>query len=396
VAPLIRACHVVYGRYPSDPRVRKETRTLVHAGIIVHVICARTAEEPGRDVEDSVTVHRLPLEIQRGGKARYLYQYAMFSLLTLVGLFFLQLKHRFHIVHIHSLPDFLIFSAIPAKVLGAKLVLDLHESMPELAAARFPGGSSLGLLSLAMVAQRLSCIVSDRVITVNSQIAEIISARARSAQVPVVVENSPDWNDTFRESVDTEPPLLAIACGLNPERDLELVIKTVTALLASRPIEVRIVGSGDLLYVAKLRAMTRELAAEKHILIEDAIPASEVLEFLSKTTFGVVSYQRNPLTELATPNKAYEYAFLGKPMVVADLPSLRQLLDDSVLYYEPGNSKELLHAILRLLDDPPLQKRLGRRAKEVAVQHSWAKMSERLLAAYWSVTGFENAAGVEA
>ncbi|HEX9567556.1 MAG TPA: glycosyltransferase family 4 protein [Thermoplasmata archaeon] len=381
----------MYGRYPSDPRVRKEARTLVRAGVMIHVVCARAAEERDRDVDDAVIVHRLPLEVQRGGKARYLYQYALFSLLTLVALFFLQLKHRFHIVHIHSLPDFLIFSAIPAKVLGAKLVLDLHESMPELAAARFPAESNLGLLSLAVVAQRLSCMISDRVITVNSQIAEIVSARTGGSQKPVVVENSPDWNYTLRVSADAEPPLLAIACGLNPERDLELVIRTASAVLASRPIEVRIVGSGDKTYVAKLRAMARDLAAENHIRIEDAIPPSEVLEFLSKSTFGVVSYQRNPLTELATPNKAYEYAFLGKPMVVADLPSLRRLLDDSVLYYEPGDSKELMHAILRILDDPPLRKRLGFRASEVAGQHSWAKMGERLLSEYRSVSGLQSA-----
>ncbi len=346
MAPVIRACHVVYGRYPSDPRVRKEARTLVRAGVMVHVICARTVEEPGRDVEGGVIVHRLPLEVRRGGRARYLYQYALFSLLTLVELFVLQLKHRFHIVHVHSLPDFLIFSAIPAKVLGAKLVLDLHESMPELAAARF--------------------------------------------QRPVVVENSPDWNYTVRDAADTEPPLLAIASGLNPERDLELVIRAASAVLASRPIEVRIVGTGDKTYVAKLKAITRELAAENHIRIGDPIPASEVLEFLSKATFGVVSYQRNPLTELATPNKVYEYAFLGKPMVVADLPSLRRLLDDSVLYYQPGNSKALMDAILRILDDQPLRKRLGSSAKEVAGQHSWAKMSERLLSTYLSVTGFQD------
>jgi len=150
------------------------------------------------------------------------------------------------------------------------------------------------------------------------------------------------------------------------------------------------VGTGDKTYVAKLRAITRELAAENHIRIGDPIPASEVLEFLSKATFGVVSYQRNPLTELATPNKVYEYAFLGKPMVVADLPSLRRLLDDSVLYYQPGNSKALMDAILRILDDQPLRKRLGSSAKEVAGQHSWAKMSERLLSTYLSVTGFQD------
>ena len=390
MAPVIRACHVVYGRYPSDPRVRKEARTLVRAGVMVHVICARTVEEPGRDVEGGVIVHRLPLEVRRGGRARYLYQYALFSLLTLVELFVLQLKHRFHIVHVHSLPDFLIFSAIPAKVLGAKLVLDLHESMPELAAARFPGDPSLGLLSLAVSVQRLSCMISDRVITVNSQIAEIISARAGVSQRPVVVENSPDWTYTVRDAADTEPPLLAIASGLNPERDLELVIRAASAVLASRPIEVRIVGTGDKTYVAKLRAITRELAAENHIRIGDPIPPAEVLEFLSKATFGVVSYQRNPLTELATPNKVYEYAFLGKPMVVADLPSLRGLLDDSVLYYQPGNSKALTDAILRILDDQPLRKRLGSSAKEVAGQHSWAKMSERLLSTYLSVTGSQD------
>jgi len=384
---MIRACHVVYAVYPADPRVRKEVETLVRAGISVHVVSARAAGESRRDTNSGVFIHRLPLEVRRGGRVRYVYQYTMFSLLTFVSLLVLQLQHRFHIVHVHSLPDFLVFFALPAKILGAKLVLDLHESMPELAAARFPVESGRRLLSLAIAAQRLSCMVSDRVITVNSRIAGLISLRAGGARQPDVVENSPDWASSTQEFEESEPPLLAIACGLNPERDLELVIRTAGAVLATHPINVRIVGSGDPHYVAKLRALAKQIGSGTEIRIDDAIPGSEVLGFLSRSTFGLVTYQRNKLTELATPNKVYEYAFLGKAMVVADLPSLRNLLGDSVLYYEPGNFEELLNAILRILGDSTLRRRLGNRARDVAEGHSWEKMSGRLISVYESVVG---------
>ena len=77
---VMRACHIVYGYFPFDPRVRREVETLRGHGHEVDVIAL---QEPGDAREESILgfhVYRVPLPIVRGGFARYAYPYLTFLL----------------------------------------------------------------------------------------------------------------------------------------------------------------------------------------------------------------------------------------------------------------------------------------------------------------------------
>jgi len=120
----MRACHIVYGYFPFDPRVRREVETLRGHGHEVDVIAL---QEPGDAREESILgfhVYRVPLPIVRGGFARYAYQYLTFLLASTVLLLLLRARHRYRVVHIHSLPDFQVFCAAPLRLLGARVILD--------------------------------------------------------------------------------------------------------------------------------------------------------------------------------------------------------------------------------------------------------------------------------
>src|SRR5206468_6915080 len=99
------------------------------------------------------------------------------------------------------------------------------------------------------------------------------------------------------------------------------------------------------------------------ITIEPEVPSSAVPALIHGSAIGIVSYVKNPITEIATPNKAYEYATAGKAMVVADLPALKTLLGDAATYYEPGNAMDLARGVSTLLYDDELRLRLGREAR---------------------------------
>jgi len=128
----VPVCHVVYAKFPADPRVRREVRTLESVGFTVDVLCLRSDVEDRAEVMPGVRVRRLPLGPRRGSRLRYAYQYVTFFLLVSVNLVVAHAFRRYRIIHVHSLPDFLILAAVPCRALGARLVLDLHESMPEI------------------------------------------------------------------------------------------------------------------------------------------------------------------------------------------------------------------------------------------------------------------------
>ena len=52
----------------------------------------------------------------------------------------LQARNRYDLIHIHNMPDFLVFAAWYAKLNGVKLILDVHDLMPELFASKFEAG----------------------------------------------------------------------------------------------------------------------------------------------------------------------------------------------------------------------------------------------------------------
>ena len=40
-------------------------------------------------------------------------------------------------IHVHSVPDFLVFAALVPKLLGARIILDIHDILPEFYASKF-------------------------------------------------------------------------------------------------------------------------------------------------------------------------------------------------------------------------------------------------------------------
>ena len=135
-----RICMVVYSHYPKDQRVRRKAETLKENGAKVDVICVRNINEKRLDEHNSVTIYRVPMKIkksERGGYFMYFFRYLTFLFLSTALLTWLFIKNRYNVVHVHSIPDYLVFCSIIPKLFGAKIILDLHEFMPEVFATKF-------------------------------------------------------------------------------------------------------------------------------------------------------------------------------------------------------------------------------------------------------------------
>src|SRR5881628_3512802 len=261
----MRVCHVVYSYVPFDPRVQKEVSSLRLRGHEVDIVCLRDLGQPSVEDLEHVRIHRVPLRAIRGGMFRYAYQYATFFLLASLLLLRLQLQRRFNVVHVHSLPDFQIFCALPSKAFGASLILDMHEAMPEILAARFELSMNHPLAKVACALEALSGLIADRVLTVNSTIARLLEARGIDGRKLLVVMNSTDRPPSVSASPDDLLDRMALAGrtvivyagGVDPERDLETVVRAAAILSKSRPVSLLIFGKGPESYREELRGMVR-------------------------------------------------------------------------------------------------------------------------------------------
>jgi len=385
----VRVVHVVYSTYPFDPRVRRVVEAQRDWGFDVDVVALEELGQARKESLGGVVVQRVPLRAVRGGRARYAFQYAIF----LMAAAFLVLRIRVHnhvdVVHVHSLPDFLVVSAATAKLLGSRVVLDLHEAMPEIVQARFRSSARSLLATLARAAEWMSCAFADAVLTPSDSIRGLLVGRGTPASKVTVIMNSPRSIQTrqidqevLRTSLGLDGHFAIVYVGgLNEERDLGILIRAVAGVRTDPPLRVIMFGYGSTEYRTYLQVLAEEEGLSDFFLGPRLLP-EEVQSYLSLSDIGVVTYQRNPLTELAIPNKVFEYSAAGKPLILARLSTLQSLFGDAALYYEPGNPGDLREKIIFLLEHPNEARRLAEQGSAVLAECRWDIMEERLRGVY--------------
>ncbi len=188
-----RAAVVVYANYESDARPMREAEALVQAGYETDVVALR-ADESYSSVEliKGVKVHRVPLSHKRGGRGGYLVRYGRFFLSSFFRLTAWTLRGDLKVVHIHNMPDFLVFSAIVPRLAGAKIILDLHDPMPELYASLFEGQDKEFACKVLLWLERWSIAFADKVLTPNVAFKKLFVSRGGDPEKIEIIMNSPD------------------------------------------------------------------------------------------------------------------------------------------------------------------------------------------------------------
>lgn len=371
------SCMVVYAHYPEDPRVRREAEALARHGFRVTVVCLRKPEESADEEVAGVRVVRLPLRRRRGGLLSYGYQFLAFFLLASRAVRRLRARDEAEIVHVHSLPDILVFAALPARLRGARLVLDLHEVMPELVAARLGSFGRPLLVPLVRGLETLSCLVAHRTITVSDSIARLLSGRGVPRERITVITNVPPGTPPV--GVAAVPHRLVFAGTVHPDRDLETFLRALVLLPA---MELRLFGPEDPVYSARLRRLVEELGLSGRVSFQGPIPPDAVAREIAASAVGVVTYVENPHTRIGLSSKAFEFAAVRRPLVITDLPGLRALFEGGALFYPAGDAGALADRIREAsLWGGGVQNHVET-AATILERHSWPVMEQRLLRLY--------------
>jgi glycosyltransferase involved in cell wall biosynthesis len=138
---------------------------------------------------------------------------------------------------------------------------------------------------------------------------------------------------------------------------------------------IRFVG-GSAERVAELRARAGGGAA---VDFTGHIPHGNVAAELARACIAVLPNRADPDSAFTSPIKLFEYMAAGCALVVSDLPSLREVLEqDDAVWTAPGDPAGLARAIRGLAEDPEHARRLAARMREKARGYTWAARGERL------------------
>lgn len=361
-----RVCVLRHGFFPSDSRVYKEVDALVEAGFSVDVICLRGLNQRPGETMGAVRIIRLFHAKLRGSLIGYLLEYGLSILQMFVQVSLRSLRYRYACIQVNTMPDSLVFATIVARLLGARILLDMHEPMPELFVTKY--GEDRMHLQVRLLAkiEQLAIEYAHYVITVNETIRQRFIMRGANGGKIGVVRNVPveEYFNRALPSVKREGFTLATHGTIQPRYGHDLIIRALPLLRGQIPeLRVLFIGSGET--VEELQRLSEELACADLITFVGQLPPSEVACALSSVDIGLVTLMPSPFSELCQPNKLFEYVALKIPVIASRVRAIEESFDDScIAFYEAGNRDTLARCIMDLYSHPAKRRRLAATAYE--------------------------------
>lgn len=380
---------VVHSSYPMDARVRREARAAVDAGHSVDVICLRNPGELGFEIVEGVAVRRLAIQHMPGSRAwRVLCEYLLFATLATLALGPAAMRRRYQVVHIHNPPDFLIVAGLLPRLLGSRLILDVHDLSSHMFRSRFKGRAGHLAGRVLDLIERWAGRLADVVLTVHEPYRRELVAHGVPADKLVVVMNVTD--EAVLSAVQptrTRPKSDAFLVGYSgtiaPWYGVNLIVDAIEQIAPELPYaQALILGGGDALDDVRAHAVARGVA-DRVDFSGGWAPAEQTLARLSHASCGVIPNLPTELNRYALSTKLFEYIALDLPAVIARLETLENHFNEQeVTFFTPGDSSSLAAALKWVATHPREANAKANRARaRVALQYSWSTNRDRYLAA---------------
>ena len=371
-----RALILGYLTYRGDARVKRQVRTLLAAGYMVDVICL--AEDMGQ-VGPGANLIGIEVPHYRGrNRLRYVAAYAGFFAKAAFTAAKLTVRHRYEVAIVCNMPDFIILCALGPKLGGARIILDVHDPLPELYRVKF--GRPAGCLGerLLMIEERASAWLADQVLATHDlHLLRLARSGIPPRKLRVVLNApNPELFPFSQNPLQRQDGFRIVYHGTISERlGIDVAIHAMHQLRGRIPgLELRLIGKGDAM--ADCVALTRALDLDSVVHFQAPMPVEKIAPILHDCALGLVPNRDNAATQLMLPVKLMEYAMLGVPVVAARLNPITQYFDDrAVEFFQPQNASDLAAAIMRLYQDRDRCAHMAAQANRVAVRLSgrWAE-----------------------
>jgi glycosyltransferase involved in cell wall biosynthesis len=373
----LRVCMLTHSIYESDNRVMRYAEALAERGDVVDVVCVkRDRHQPDEETINQVQVHRVHRRSQKRdkGQAGYLLPLLRFWVSSSAWLASKHLKHRYDFIHVHNVPDFLVFAAWLPKLTRARVVLDIHDVIPEFYASKFGKKEDTAAIRMVRWMERVSARYADYVIVANHLwLAKYAERTGVNGKCSVLI-NYVD-RQMFRPRIRAQnngTPVILFPGGLQWHQGLDIAIRAMPRIHARIPqAELHIYGDGNM--KDSLMALSNELGLDGKVRFFDPVPVRQVAEIMANADLGVVPKRADSFGNEAYSTKIMEFMSLGVPVVVSDTKIDQHYFHDSgVRFFESGKPEALADAVCEVFCDRDLRQQMVARASEYAARNDWA------------------------
>ncbi|GAB4233148.1 MAG: glycosyltransferase family 4 protein [Acidobacteriota bacterium] len=387
----MRFCHLAYSFYETDFRVRRYAELLAQRGHEVDVVALHRGNKERVVRLERVNVYRI--QRRRVTESRAVGYLAKLLLFLSRSFFWITARHRrfpYDLIHVHNVPDFLVFAAGFPKWKGARVILDVHDLLPELYAGKFPQANNGRIPLLLGAVEKLSSNFADHVIVANDLWRDKLVARCVTPEKCTALLNYPDV-ERFRprraRPANDGRFLLLYPGTLNRHQGVHLALEAFAKAADRMPgAEFHIYGEGPARPALERLAGSAPLAGRVTIL--DPIPLDEVARRVADADLGIIPKLAEGFGDEAFSTKSLEFMACGVPLVMSRTRIDSHYFDDSLVRFFPSGDVEALAEIL--VDEyrnRDTARERAARALEFARRESWQNRRQIYLDLVSRLTG---------
>lgn len=239
------------------------------------------------------------------------------------------------------------------------------------------------------ISEQVGIRVADGVITVSPSIAHWLQQEYSLPETPSLVRNVPAQGELpdpstgvlrERAGLSSEDRVIAYGGRITTSRGIEETIAALPHLPASVHFVLLGYGEPDALANVREEAAAHGVADRVHLV--GAVAPDEVSRALADGDVAVVHVVPVCLSyRFALPNKLFESIRAGLPIAAADLPDMREVVEQLGVgeVFRGTSAEDLAAALISILDDP---EPYCARAREAAPALTWELEATRMLEMY--------------
>ncbi len=366
---------LAYTFYDADNRVRRYAEAFVKRGDRVDAIALAREGQPSFEVIQGVRVFRIQKRVvDEKGPISYLIKLLLFFIRSAWQVTRRHLLEPYSIIHVHSIPDFEVFATLIPRLMGAPVILDIHDIVPEFYASKFKVGERSLVFYLLVLLEKLSIAYSSHVIISNDLWYEKIIRRSVRSEKCTAMINYPDLSIFWRRprpAAANGEFLMCYPGTLNWHQGLDLVIDAMS-LLRDRVPNLRFLIVGDGPDREKLRGMIQRQHLEDRVFLKGFVPMEQVAEIMATIDLGVVPKRKDSFGNEAFSTKIMEFMAMNVPVIASRTRIDEYYFNENMVqFFESENAEDLATKILDLMQNPARRSALCGCSTQFIAHNNW-------------------------
>lgn len=379
---------VVYSYFPQDVRPRREAEALINAGYTVDIICLRVPDQTKFENIYGVNTYRVNISKSKSSRRKYILLYASFFIRSFFLLNRLFLINRYAVIHVHNMPDFLVFLGVIPKIFGSKVILDLHDPTPEMLITKFAEERNSWLTKMLKWQEKASIKFAHKIITTNKSFVDKFISRGCPPDKINIVMNSPQDSifskfETTSKANSHENKFIVMYHGIIITRyGFEELLNAVNLLRTKIPgLELRIYGTGEDMPI--FLELVKKLNLNNIVKYFGQVSIEKIVEIIPECNVGIIPNRLTPFTRINFPTRIFEYLYMKKPVVVPRTEGINDYFNEgSIFYFDAGDAENLANVIFNVYSDAGKTKEIINKGYEIFQKHQWEIQSKNLIKIY--------------